>query len=426
MIGESQNFAIQVPSDNLKTSYLWMKKTSLYALCILFFLFSIPAKSQTDSTKSILDKITLGVSTGLNFSDMIYSDPTLAAYETTLLPRAAFGLFADIDLTKHISIRPEVLFIGKGQEIDNLDFYYEFSSNYFEWRLPIKLNFTKPNKVRPYLMIAPAVGFATGGSIYYQSGNEIWATDITDASISPIEVSMLLGAGLTVPFKIGKLALVAGAELSLNVGLTDTYSSKETDGTAYGLNMNYNPIQDTRTNMGISMMASLGIPLRNFKKSPVPPVEPVIIKPVPQHDTIIEPVHEKSCYTVEEINQLIDAGKKVNSKVICMNNLNFDLNKSTLDKNSQAYLKNVITLLGKAPKMKMKISGHTDNTGTDEYNLELSKKRAAAVYNFLISQGISKDRISYEYFGASKPLMDNDSEDHRAQNRRVEFEIIDK
>ena len=271
-------------------------------------------------------------------------------------------------------------------------------------------------------MFAPAIGFATGGSIYLDDGYDIWKTEITDASISSTEISMLLGAGLTVPFKLGGVSLVAGAEVSLNIGLSDTYSPYETDGSSYGLNMDYNAIENTRTNMGISMIASLGIPLSNFKKSPKPTPVP---SPTPIPPTPPKPEPEKSCYTVEEINEMIDAGKKVNNKVICMNNLNFDFNKSTLDKDSKNYLNSIVTLLNKVPRMKMKISGHTDNVGTDEYNMELSKKRAAAVFDYLISQGISKERLTYEYYGSSKPLIKNDSDEHRALNRRVEFgEII--
>jgi len=412
-------------------SILFNKNNKLqWAVYVLLMLLVVPAKSQTNTTNSFLDKVSLGVSTGLNFSDMIYSDPSLAAYQSTLLPRGAIGAFALIDLTKHISIRPEIMYIGKGQQIDDFGIYYEFRSNYFEWRLPIKLNFTKPQaKVRPYLMFAPSIGFATGGSIYLDDGAYIWQTDITDASISTAEISTLLGAGLTVPFKLGGFSLVAGAEASLNIGLSDTYSPYETDGSSHGLNMDYNPIADTRTNMGISMIASLGIPLSNFKKSTKPEPKPVP-KPIEQKQVKTEPKPEpeKSCYTVEEINQLIDAGKKVNNKVICMNNLNlkFEFNKSTLDKDSKTYLDNVVKLLNKVSSMKMKISGHTDNMGTDEYNMDLSKKRAAAVYDYLTSRGISSSRLSYEYYGATKPLFNNDSEEHRAQNRRVEFEIIEK
>ena len=398
-------------------------KYSQWAVYIVLLFFVIPAKSQTNTATPFLDKITLGISTGINLSDMMYSDPALDAYKSTLLPRGAFGLFANIDLTKHISIRPEMLFIGKGQEIDDRGIYYEFRSRYVEWRLPVKLNFTKPQaKARPYLMFAPAIGFATGGSIYLDDGYDIWETEITDASISSTEISMLLGAGLTVPFKLGGVSLVAGAEVSLNIGLSDTYSPYETDGSSYGLNMDYNAIENTRTNMGISMIASLGIPLSNFKKSPKPTPVP---SPTPIPPTPPKPEPEKSCYTVEEINEMIDAGKKVNNKVICMNNLNFDFNKSTLDKDSKNYLNSIVTLLNKVPRMKMKISGHTDNVGTDEYNMELSKKRAAAVFDYLISQGISKERLTYEYYGSSKPLIKNDSDEHRALNRRVEFEIKD-
>jgi outer membrane protein OmpA-like peptidoglycan-associated protein len=285
------------------------------------------------------------------------------------------------------------------------------------------LNFTKPNTVRPYLMFAPVIGFATGGTIYMDDGYDYYGTDITDKSISPVDISMLLGAGIKVPIKLGDFKIVAGIEGTLDIGLIDTYSSYEHDGSSYGLNMDYYPIEGSRNNVGLELTASIAIPLSNFKKKQVEKEPKTVIMP---EKKVEESEIIKSCYTIEEINTLIDAKKNVNNKVICMNNLNFEFNKSSLDKDSKTYLNNVLVLLEKVSSMKMKISGHTDNVGTDEYNMELSKKRSSAVYDYLISNGISKDRLSFEYFGSTKPLVENNSDENRAKNRRVEFEILEK
>jgi len=132
-----------------------------------------------------------------------------------------------------------------------------------------------------------------------------------------------------------------------------------------------------------------------------------------------------SCSSIEEINQLIDKKQSVNSKIICMTNLNFKWNESALDENSKEYLSEIVLLLKRIPTMKMNISGHADSTGSGSYNMKLSKERAMQAYEYLISHGIVKDRLQYIYFGASRPLYTNDTEEHRAQNRRVEFEIIE-
>jgi tetratricopeptide (TPR) repeat protein len=72
----------------------------------------------------------------------------------------------------------------------------------------------------------------------------------------------------------------------------------------------------------------------------------------------------------------------------------------------------------------MKINGHTDNVGNEEYNMRLSKKRTLAVYSYLCTMGIPADRLSYAFYGNLCPIDSNDTEEGRANNRRVEFEVI--
>jgi outer membrane protein OmpA-like peptidoglycan-associated protein len=401
-------------------------KYSLAIIIAIVFLSTIPSSAQTENNQTFLDRFAIGISGGFNFPKMVYSDPNLASYESSLLIGGELGVFSEIQLSKRFSIRPEVIIVDKGQFIDYTNLYYKFNPYYLDWRLPFQFNFGKPNGVRPYLMVAPAMGFVFGGTIYLEDETGSYGTDITDANISPIELSLSAGGGLKIPLKFGKVTLLAGLEVAYNMGITNTYSTQEMDGTANSLNLDYNSIDGSRKNRGLSTTVSLAIPFSNFKKKTTTP-KPKPIKVITKN-TVTEPPHEpaKSCYTIEEINVLIDAKKNVNNKVICMINLKFDFNKSTLDKDSKTYLDNVVKLLDKVSSMKMKISGHTDNMGTDEYNLDLSKKRAAAVYNYLTSKGISSSRLSYDYYGATRPLFNNDSEEHRAQNRRVEFEIIDK
>jgi OOP family OmpA-OmpF porin len=75
--------------------------------------------------------------------------------------------------------------------------------------------------------------------------------------------------------------------------------------------------------------------------------------------------------------------------------------------------------------MKVRIAGHTDNIGSEEYNQRLSEARAKAVYEYLISRGISADRLSYIGYGESRPIDTNETSEGRQNNRRVELEIIE-
>ena len=80
--------------------------------------------------------------------------------------------------------------------------------------------------------------------------------------------------------------------------------------------------------------------------------------------------------------------------------------------------------MNKHPEYDLAIEGHTDSQGDDAMNLDLSKRRAKRAMDYLISKGISKDRLSSEGFGETRPVADNSTSEGRAQNRRVEFRIV--
>ena len=338
-----------------------IKKYIYITMCLVIVLVgSNNAFSQTNSTKkSILDCISIGGGMGLNFANLHYSDPDLAGYNSSLFGRGSIGYFAEFDITDKISIRPELYFLGRGQLIDDQGIYYRFAATYFDWRLPFIFNFGSKDKIRPYFMLAPTVSFAAGGSIE----NESFLIDITSASIFPIDIILRSGVGVKVPLKLGQFTLLAGAQVAYDYGIVDTYSLDEKDETANALNRAFYTIDGTRKNRGLEITGSIAIPFSNFKpkkQNKTPKKEFVAEKKVEEKEII------KPCYTVDEINSLIDSKKNVNNKVICMDNLNFEFGKSTLDAESKKYLDNVVTLLKKVPSMKMKISGHTDNVGKEE------------------------------------------------------------
>ena len=76
------------------------------------------------------------------------------------------------------------------------------------------------------------------------------------------------------------------------------------------------------------------------------------------------------------------------------------------------------------PTMRIEIRGHTDNVGNDAENQTLSQRRAKAVYDFLIQNGIEATRLTYKGFGKTQPIDTNDTEQGRANNRRTEFVIL--
>jgi outer membrane protein OmpA-like peptidoglycan-associated protein len=101
----------------------------------------------------------------------------------------------------------------------------------------------------------------------------------------------------------------------------------------------------------------------------------------------------------------------------------FAVNKYDLSTGAKGTLDDLYTILTKYPDTNIKIQGHTDNTGTNALNQTLSESRASAVATYLRSKGIASSRITTQGYGETSPKYSNDTEEGRAQNRRVEFLI---
>ena len=101
----------------------------------------------------------------------------------------------------------------------------------------------------------------------------------------------------------------------------------------------------------------------------------------------------------------------------------FQINSSVLSEAARVNLAKVANVFVKYPETNILVEGHTDNTGSPEYNMELSKKRAYAVSDYLTSKGVTASRIEIKWYGESQPKYPNDTEANRALNRRVELAI---
>ena len=96
-------------------------------------------------------------------------------------------------------------------------------------------------------------------------------------------------------------------------------------------------------------------------------------------------------------------------------------------KESFAILDEVVDILSRNPQIKkIKVEGHTDNTGGKKFNQKLSDKRSASVMEYLVKQGIGPMRLESQGFGQTRPLVPNTSKKNKAKNRRVEFIIQDQ
>jgi outer membrane protein OmpA-like peptidoglycan-associated protein len=117
---------------------------------------------------------------------------------------------------------------------------------------------------------------------------------------------------------------------------------------------------------------------------------------------------------------------KADSLIVLGAELLFETNKSTLRSDHFAALNPIVEYLILHPERLVKISGHTDNTGSKEYNLTLSKKRADVVAEYLVGNGVDISRVETFGFGSEKPLVKTNTDEGRKKNRRVELLIHDE
>jgi len=102
----------------------------------------------------------------------------------------------------------------------------------------------------------------------------------------------------------------------------------------------------------------------------------------------------------------------------------FDHDKDELKTEFDSYLKDIVRVIESHTDLRIKIIGHTDSNGTDEYNIALSRRRADKIKQFLIDNGLREDRIVIEFRGETDPRMSNSSAIGKQLNRRVDFEFI--
>ena len=136
------------------------------------------------------------------------------------------------------------------------------------------------------------------------------------------------------------------------------------------------------------------------------------VPPPPVKDTLVEIKNNTYIITAED--------KKIISEAI--KNLEFDFGKATIRTHSFPYLDRAANLLI-SKGIRLKLSGHTDNVGSDAYNLQLSKERAESVMNYLVSKGANPSSIEAIGYGEERPIATNKTAGGRQLNRRVEFII---
>jgi outer membrane protein OmpA-like peptidoglycan-associated protein len=120
----------------------------------------------------------------------------------------------------------------------------------------------------------------------------------------------------------------------------------------------------------------------------------------------------------------VDVVELAPGDAVVLQNIQFEFNSSALTVDSESGIQILTDFLKRNPDLKVELAGHTDNVGNESYNQKLSADRAETVRKALVANGIEENRLTAKGYGASKPLAPNDTEEHRAINRRTEMIII--
>ncbi|MDB5969376.1 MAG: OmpA family protein [Hydrocarboniphaga sp.] len=108
---------------------------------------------------------------------------------------------------------------------------------------------------------------------------------------------------------------------------------------------------------------------------------------------------------------------------IVLRGVNFEFDKATLTVNAKTLLDGVADALLAAPGIRFEVGGHTDSKGSDSYNQTLSESRASSVMQYLESRGVTADRMTSQGYGETQPVADNETDEGRELNRRVELKV---
>ena len=418
-----------------------------------------------EGTKDVIfPRCLLGVRGGLNLSDMIYSRRPVDRYKHIWQPQGMLGLFAHFQLGEsNFSLRPEVTVIGRADSLVWKDVEYRMKAHYADFRLPIVYNFRFHNSCwSPYLMVVPEFCMAYGGKISYHADdfpNGV-TTKVTRADINDYDAGVMLGLGMDFLVRTGGMPILLSLEGGYNIGLLNTFAQREIKNNPDVAADNRSVIannffgaelwQETRNNRGIGVAMRLAIPIDGSWKEKAKPIDQVIDTTPKTPDTVFVILEDttphvpdtvfvqvgtpdtndgityvkKDCYSFSEMYAFITLGVDISDKRICLFNINFDFDSYRLRTESLKPLNDVAMMMKAYPEMRIKVFGHTDSLGSDNYNYNLSLQRANAVIKYLKSQGIEGDRMEPEGFGKKYPIDTNETEKGRFRNRRVEIEVV--
>lgn len=416
----------------------------------------------------------IGIRGGGNLSDMVYTSPYYTRYAHTPQVQGMAGIFGHFQLgNSNFAIRPEITYIGRGDSLNWLDVKYRFQANYLDFRLPFTYNIRFRNsRFSPYLMIVPQYNMALNGKINYRDDVDYplgMSENITTADIRKFDAAVMAGIGFDYLIRTKGMPILFSLEAGYNYGGHNTFAPEEIKDNPNVLPNHYSNIGNPfpgdelwygkRYHRGIEVAMRLALPIDGSWRKPKEQLEQTIdVKPdtvriyifdtVYLHDTVYIQVHDtiqitprvnpdtivrkihndadyisKDCYTIEEMISFIYLGMDISDKRMCISSINFDFDKYDLRQAARPQLNKIVTVMKDHPEISIIVMGHTDSIGSSEYNDKLSLNRANTVARYLRANGIKANRIETKGYGKRYPYTENETEQGRDMNRRVEIEI---
>jgi outer membrane protein OmpA-like peptidoglycan-associated protein len=279
--------------------------------------------------------------------------------------------------------------------LGGMDLFVSHLSKDGKWQKPVNLGYpinSNGDENGLTLTATGAYAFFASNKLNGQGGFDIYTFELPPA-LRPHEVTYVKGIVLDAVTKQPLESAVEIIDLAKNNPVYQDYSSADqgdflatlTTGKNYGLNIAKNGYLFYSANFSL-----VG------------------------HET-------RNPFNITAYLQPIEVGNKV-----VLNNIFFDTNRSDIKPESKPELQKLIDFLNLNPTVRIEISGHTDNVGSNQANQVLSENRAKQVYQYLIANGIKADRLSFKGYGEMQPIAGNDTDEGRSKNRRTEFKIIAK
>lgn len=367
-------------------------------IVILLLLLSITL-AQNDSVKVYKSGIYLGAS-GIYPHYMTITEKSVAMHKNF-----GFGFHVGYDMTEHFGFRLSTNYVllssfWYGQDGSEQDNFVNMATA----NIDAIYNILPCEKISPYIVAGYGFSWFKSSNPYLgPNGNREWIKDAYTGN--------LFEFGLGAIFKFWDDLHIKG-EIDYITATNNKIDGNEHANGTKGLLFSNG---DTYMNLkiGASWYFSRG------EKSKI--CEPFSIREVIREVPVVV---EKIIIDTVYIDNIIEKAV-VKKESFILENVKFKFDKDVLTKEAELILQNVARVMNKYPDVKFEILGHTDNWGSDQYNLDLSERRAISVKNYLVKHGVEETRLFTAGCGERKPIVGNDTEEGRAINRRIEFSIYD-